>query len=71
MGGESAFATYNANTIEKILFNHSFMPIPLESPIYCVWEVKEGVSGSEFRDFIDGPDGANRVLLLRMIMPLN
>ena len=27
--------------------------------MYCVWEVKDGISESEFQDFIDGPDGVN------------
>ncbi len=35
------------------------MPMNSESPIYCVWEAKEGISDSQFQDFIDGPYGVN------------
>lgn len=35
------------------------MPMAAEGPIYCVWEAKEGISDSEFQDFINGPDGVN------------
>ena len=40
-------------------FNQCFMPLSQEGPMYCVWEVKDGISESEFQDFIDGPDGVN------------
>ena len=35
------------------------MPMNPEGPIYCVWEAKEGISDSQFQDFIDGPYGMN------------
>ena len=35
------------------------MPMGPDGPMYGVWEVKEGISASEFQDFIDGPDGVN------------
>ena len=59
MNDEAAFAKNIGITMMKGFFNHSFMPMALEGPIYCVWEVKEGISCSEFQDFIDGPDGVN------------
>ena len=40
-------------------FNHCFMPLSQEGPMYCVWEAKDGNSEADFQDFIDGPDGAN------------
>ena len=59
MSDEAAFAENTKSTMEKGFFNHSFMPMAAEGPIYCVWEAKEGISDSEFQDFIDGPDGVN------------
>jgi len=59
MSDEAAFAENTKSTMEKGFFNHSFMPMSAEGPIYCVWEAKEGISDSEFQDFIDGPDGVN------------
>jgi hypothetical protein len=59
MSDEAAFAENIKSTMEKGFFNHSFMPTAAEGPIYCVWEAKEGISDSEFQDFIDGPDGVN------------
>ncbi len=40
-------------------FNHCFMPLSQKGHINCVWEVKDGISETEFQDFIDGPDGVN------------
>jgi hypothetical protein len=59
MSDEAAFAENIKSTMDKGFFNHSFMPMAAEGPIYCVWEAKEGISDSEFQDFIDGPDGVN------------
>ena len=59
MSDEAAFSENVKSTMEKGFFNHSFMPMAAEGPIYCVWEAKEGISDSEFQDFIDGPDGVN------------
>jgi len=59
MSDEAAFAENVKSTMDKGFFNHSFMPMAAEGPIYCVWEAKEGISDSEFQDFIDGPDGVN------------
>jgi hypothetical protein len=59
--------------MEKGFFNHSFMPMGPDGPMYCVWEVKEGIPASEFQDFIDGPDGVNfgLVALNNNVMQLN
>ena len=54
-----AFSENVKNTMEKGFFNLSFMPMAAEGPICCVWEAQEGISDSEFQDFIDGPDGVN------------
>ena len=59
MSDEAAFSENVQSTMEKGFFNHSFMPMAAEGSIYCVWEAKEGISDSEFQDFIDGPDGVN------------
>ena len=40
-------------------FNHSFNPITAEGPIYCIWEVRDGISAEAFQEFIDGPNGVN------------
>ena len=50
---------YEKSVMEKGFFNHSFMPMGPDGPMYCVWEVKDGISASEFQEFIDGPDGVN------------
>ena len=41
----------------KGFYNHSANAITKEGPIYCIWEVKEGISTEEFQKFIDGPSG--------------
>ena len=56
-------------TMEKGFFNHAFMPMNSEGPIYCVWEAKEGISDSQFQDFIDGPYGVNWALVALTTMP--
>ena len=35
------------------------MPRSPKGPVYCVWETKEGISDSEFQDFINGPNSVN------------
>ena len=49
------------------------MPMGTDGPEYCVWEVKDGISGSEFQDCIDGADGVNFGLaaLNNNVMQLN
>ncbi len=42
---------------EKWFFNHSANAFTKTGPVYCFWEVKEGISAEEFQDFIDGPSG--------------
>ncbi len=41
--------------------------------MYCVWEVKDGISASEFQEFIDGREGVNfgLVALNNNVMQLN
>ena len=51
MGDEVAFAENVKSNMNKGFFNHSFMPMSQEGPIYCVWEAKEGISDSDFQDF--------------------
>ena len=64
---------YEKSVMEKGFFNHSFMPMGPDGPMYFVWEVKDGISASEFQDFIDGPDGVNfgLVALNNNVMQLN
>ena len=49
------------DTVQKNLeagfYNHSFKPIGLEGPAFCIWEVKEGITAEQFQEFIDGPNG--------------
>ena len=47
------------NWLGKGIYNHSFMPVTQEGPMYCVWEVKDGISESDFQEFIDGSEGVN------------
>ena len=46
-----------AAMVEKWLnigcFNNCLMPLSQEGPMYCVWEVKDGISESKFQYFID------------------
>ena len=44
------------NQTEAGVYCHTFMPTAKEGPMYCIWEAKEGVSDSEFQNFIDGPN---------------
>ena len=32
------------------------MPTAKDGLMFCIWEAKEGVSDSEFQNFIDGPN---------------
>lgn len=45
--------------LEAGFFNHSFCPTSAEGPIFCIWEVREGMTSEQFQDFIDGPMGVN------------
>ena len=54
---EAAQASQAEKWLNMGYFNHCFMPLSQEGPMYCVWEVKDGTSEAEFQDFIDGPDG--------------
>ena len=40
--------------------NHCFKPISKDGPMYCVWEVKDGVSATNFQYFLDSPGGVER-----------
>ena len=59
--------------MEEWVFQPLFIAMGTDGPMYCVWEVKEGISASEFQDFIDGPDGVNfgLVALNNNVMQLN
>ena len=56
---ETAQAAMTEKQLNMGYFNHCFMPLSQEGPMYCVWEVKDSIPESEFQDFIDGPDGVN------------
>ena len=40
---------------EKGFYNHSAVAITKNGPLYCLWELKGGISVAEFQLFIDGP----------------
>ena len=42
---------------EKGFYNHSANAVTKTGPMYCFWEVKEGISAEQFQEFIDGPSG--------------
>ena len=46
-----------AENEEKGFYNHSANSVTKTGPLYCFWEVKEGLSAEEFQEFIDGPSG--------------
>ena len=56
---EAANEKMAENWLVKGFYNHSFMPVTQEGPMYCVWEVKDGISESDFQEFIDGLEGVN------------
>jgi len=45
------------STLSPGFFNHSANAVTKTGPVYCFWEVKEGISAEEFQEFIDGPSG--------------
>ena len=53
-GGCDVFVIANK---EKSFYNHSANAIIKVGPIYCIWEVKEGITAEEFHKLIDGPTG--------------
>ena len=48
-----------AKNLEAGIYNHSFRPIGPESPAFCIWEVRKGITAEDFQDVIDGPNGVN------------
>ena len=57
MSDQSAMGKYVQECMDLGFFNHSFMPVAQEGPMFCIWEAKEGVTEAEFQEFIDGPLG--------------
>ena len=57
MSDQSAMGKYVQDCMDLGFFNHSFMPVAQEGPMFCIWEAKEGVTEAEFQEFIDGPLG--------------
>tara|TARA_Y100001968_G_C19074178_1_gene579888 strand:+ start:417 stop:683 length:267 start_codon:yes stop_codon:yes gene_type:complete len=47
-----------AENKEKGFFNHSANAVSADGSIYCIWEVKEGITAQGFQKFVDGPTGA-------------
>ena len=41
---EAAQAAMAEKWLSMGYFNHCFMPLSQEGPMYCVWEVKDGIS---------------------------
>ena len=44
------------NQLKEGFCCHTFLPTAKEVPMFCVWKDKEGVSDSEFQNFIAGPN---------------
>ena len=59
MSDAEAYAHAFQGWVEMGFYNHSFMPMGMEGPVFCIWEVKDGISAAAFQDFIDGPHGVN------------
>ena len=59
MSDQSAMGKYVQDCMDLGFYNHSFMPVAQEGPMFCLWEAKEGISEADFQDFIDGPMGPN------------
>ena len=45
---EAANEKMAENWFGKGFYNHSFMPVTEEDPMYRVWEVKDSISESDF-----------------------
>tara|TARA_B100000780_G_scaffold275402_1_gene241949 strand:- start:169 stop:483 length:315 start_codon:yes stop_codon:yes gene_type:complete len=43
---------------------HTFLPTAQERPFFCIWEAKEAVALSDFRNDVDAPDDINQSLHL-------
>ena len=43
-GWDNAVAT----NLEVGFFNHFFCPTSAEGPIFCIWEVREGITSEQF-----------------------
>ena len=56
---QSAMGKYVQDCMDLGFYNHSFMPVAQEGPMFRMWEAKEGISEADFQDFIDGPVGPN------------
>ena len=59
MSDQSAMGKYVQDCMNLGFYNHSFMPVAQEGPMFCLWEAKKGISEADFQDFIDGPMGPN------------
>ena len=46
-----------AKNLEAGFYAHAFCPIALEGPVFCIWEVREGITADQFQEFIDGLTG--------------
>ena len=42
---------------EKGFYKHSANVVTKNGPLYFFWEMKDGISPEEFKQFIDGPYG--------------
>ena len=51
---EEDYDDYVISNKAEGFYNHSSNAITKDGPIYCIWEVKEGISTEEFQKFIDG-----------------
>ena len=59
MPDQASLEKYHQECLKLGFFNHAFMPVAQNGPIYCIWEAKEGISEAQFQEFIDGPMGPN------------
>ena len=44
-----------SNWLLSMIYIPYYLKYFREAPIYCIWEVKEGISIEEFQKFIDDP----------------
>ena len=58
---------------DKGFFNYSANAVTKTGPLYCFWEVKEGISAEEFQEFIDGPygPGSGQDALMNIFKPID
>ncbi|KAJ1468060.1 hypothetical protein T484DRAFT_1985107 [Baffinella frigidus] len=72
MGDPVAMKAALDKTLAAGFHCHTFMPVNMEGPVFCVWETRVGLGAEELQEYIDGPDGPGKGLCMNnTVMPIN